>query len=221
MLAFIPVAVLAALAPVASALTITSPTSGGWTGNSSVLISWTYTQDDPSFSVELGNPKIQSGLLAQGPIAVANNIAANTQSFTFELPVLPPGDNYFVAFVAIDNVNNVYANSSSFPIRANPTSSTVALSSVKTSAAGTKTSSSHLASTTGTAGTNSTVSSTGSLSTNTITSSSGSSTFTVLSITPLNPSTTASTTSTKGAASRIEAAWYVGFATAFLGAFLA
>jgi len=220
MLAFIPVAVLAALAPVASALTITSPTSGGWTGNSSVLISWTYTQDDPSFSVELGNPKIQSGLLAQGPIAVANNIAANTQSFTFELPVLPPGDNYFVAFVAIDNVNNVYANSSSFPIRANPTSSTVALSSVKTSAAGTKTSSSHLASTTGR---NSTVSSTstGSLTTNTITSSSGSSTFTVLSITPLNPSTTASTTSTKGAASRIEAAWYVGFATAFLGAFLA
>lgn len=76
-------------------------------------------------------------------IAVANNIIPNTQSFVFELPVLPPGSNYFIAFVAIDNVNNVYANSSSFPIAANPTSSSVPLSSVKTSAAGTKTSSSH------------------------------------------------------------------------------
>jgi hypothetical protein len=76
-------------------------------------------------------------------IAVANNVNPNVNSLSFELPVLPPGNNYFIAFVAVDNVNQVYANSSSFPISDNPTSSTVPLSTLKTTTSPSKSTKTH------------------------------------------------------------------------------
>ncbi|KAF8323753.1 hypothetical protein DL93DRAFT_2069736 [Clavulina sp. PMI_390] len=211
MLAFASALALAAVAPFASALTITSPNSAGWVGNSSVLVSWDWSQDDPNFSVELGNTVIQSGLLAQGPIAVANNIAPSTSSFTFELPVLPAGPHYFLAFVAVDNVGMVYANSSLFSISSNPTSSTVPLSATSgTATAGSKTTSVK-ASTTGTTNGTSTATS--------LTSPTSTSSYTQLVISTLTTSTT--TTTSKSGAGRVEAAWYLGMVGAALGAFLA
>jgi len=118
---------VAALPLLASAITITQPTSGGWIGNSTVTLAWTWTVNDVPFTVELGNPDIQYGLLAQGPIAVLNNINPNVNSVNFELPVLPPGTNYFVSFVDPSDINTVYASVSHFPIISNPTSSSVSL----------------------------------------------------------------------------------------------
>lgn len=221
MVAFFSALTAAALvaAPIASALTITSPSSGGWEGNTTVLVSWTWNQDDPTFSIELGNPEIHEGLLAQGPIAVANNIQPNIESFSFQLPVVFPGDQYWLAFVAIDNVNSVYANTSYFPIRSNPKSSTFPISSQTSTAAGTKQSSTSHTST----GVNSTVSTPVNgtqTSTVLVTSTTGpSSSFTTLAVTTLSTSATA--TSTSGAATRMEAAWYVGVVTAMLGAVFA
>lgn len=64
---------------------------------------------------------------------MANNIQPNVNSFSFELPELPIGDHYFVAFVAVDNINNVYANSTAFSIiAALPTSTTSTISSTAT-----------------------------------------------------------------------------------------
>ncbi|KAF9511060.1 hypothetical protein BS47DRAFT_1347220, partial [Hydnum rufescens UP504] len=122
------VALIAASLPLfASAITITQPTSAGWVGNSSVTVAWTWTVQDLPFTVELGNPQIQSGLLAQGPIAVLNNISPNQGSANFELPVLPPGTDYFIQFVNPNDINTVYASISPFPIISNPTSSSVSL----------------------------------------------------------------------------------------------
>jgi hypothetical protein len=197
----------AALPLLASALTITSPNSAGWEGNTTVQVSWQWNQDDPNFSIELGNPDIQAGLLAQGPIAVANNIPPNTNSLQFELPVLPPGPNYFVAFVAVDNVNNVLANSTSFTIFDNPHSSTLTATSVKTGATtATGKTTSHTSSASLTKNSTSTTgasTSTGTVITSTTTSES----ITSLIISTLTSSSTTST-STKGAAVRgASASW--------------
>lgn len=221
MLAFFPAVAVAALVPLASALTIIEPNSGGWTGNTTVQIRWSYTQDDPNFSIELGNPKIQSGILAQGPIAIANNVNPNIGSIPLDLPVLPPGDNYFVAFVAVNDVNTVYANSSSFTIRDNPTSSTAPLSTfTRTGAVSTTTK-------TNTTRTSTTTSShTNGTHTGTSTTS-GTTTPTSSSITTLviTTATTTATSSTRSGgavpAAHMEAAWYVGAVGAFLGAIFA
>lgn len=106
-------------------LQVTQPTGAGWIGNTSVTVSWTWAETDPSFTIELANPTIQSGLLAQGPIAVANNVVPNTNSKTFELPVLPPGSNYQIMLVAVGDINTVYASSPAFDISSNPSSTTL------------------------------------------------------------------------------------------------
>ncbi|KAF8341644.1 uncharacterized protein EI90DRAFT_3285699 [Cantharellus anzutake] len=125
MIAFICSFLVAFLPLLASAtLTITRPTADGWKGNTTVTVAWNFNATDSTFSIELGNPNIHSGLLAQGPIAVQNNVQPNLGSVSFELPDLPPGNGYFVQFVNVANVNQVYATSVSFPITDNPITTT-------------------------------------------------------------------------------------------------
>jgi len=216
MLASLLAVAVATLAPFVSAtLVITKPTSAGWPGNTTVQIAWTFGQDDPNFSIELNNDNIKTGLLSQGPLAVGNNIVPNTQVFNFGLPTVPPADDYYITFVAIDNINTVYAKSGKFPITDNPQSSSIPVS-TPTNTPSTTTGRST------TVTRNSTTTTTPSTSTkahnSTITSTS-SSEFTSLSITTNSPSST--TTTKSGGATRMEVAWYVGAVGAFLGAIFA
>jgi len=98
-------------------------------------VKWTFNDTDKPFSIELANDNIHSGLLAQGPIAVQNNIQPNTGSVSFELPDLPPASDYYLNFVAVNDVNDVYATSPKFPISDNPLTTTTS-SHVSTSKSG-------------------------------------------------------------------------------------
>jgi len=124
---------LAALPLAASALQVITPTD--WKGNSTVSIAWTWVTTDPPFSVELGNPDIHDGLLAQGPIAVANNLQPNQNKVAFQLPELPPGANYFIRFVDIADINTVYSTSDPFNIASNPVTTTSFSSTTRASTA--------------------------------------------------------------------------------------
>src|ERR1700735_138166 len=61
-------------------------------------------------------------------LAVGNNIVPNTQVFTFGLPTIPPADDYYLTFVAVDNINTVYAKSGLVPITDKPQSSSIPVS---------------------------------------------------------------------------------------------
>ncbi|KAF9513262.1 hypothetical protein BS47DRAFT_1344510 [Hydnum rufescens UP504] len=123
---------LAVLPLAASALQVITPS--GWKGNTTVTLGWTWDSSDPPFSIELGNPNIHDGLLAQGPIAISNNVQPNTNNISFELPELPPGTGYFISLVAISDISTVYSTSASFNIASNPlTTTTTSFSTPRTS----------------------------------------------------------------------------------------
>jgi len=219
MLAFLPAIAFAVLAPLVSGtIEITSPTGAGWIGNATVQVSWTWNNSDTtSFTIEMGNPTISYGLLAQGPIAILSNVQTEDNSVAVALPSLPAGNDYYIAFVGVSDVNTVYARSPSFPLRANPTSSSVPTSSVGASTRppnnGTKTTALAKTST----GINGNITGT-TTSTDTGTITTPTSSFTSLVISTL---TTTTSTTKKGDATRMEAAWYIGVVGAFLGAIFA
>ncbi|EDR01117.1 uncharacterized protein LACBIDRAFT_312424 [Laccaria bicolor S238N-H82] len=135
---FAKLSLLAFVAPLVSALTVsnpTNPTSGG-----QMTISWTTAAGDPdSFSIELINTSFNNAF------AIANNVDPSTGSITLTLPVVPVGAGYTIEFVDIGDINKVYTTSGSFSIGANSASSTsasTAASSSGTSKASTATTSS-------------------------------------------------------------------------------
>jgi len=215
MFAFLPV-VAVLLAPLASGFTISDPNADGWLGNTTVTLAWDYTNNDPStFTVELGNPAINSGLLGQGPIAIANNVDTYSRTIQVALPVLPPSDSYFLRFVSPSSINDVYVTSSPFPILANPNSSTAPPSSTPH---GSGSSSHHPASKTSSHNATSSSGTSTGTSSGTITSTPSSSGYTSLAVTTL---TTSTTSSKHSGATRMEVAWYVGAVGVFLGAIFA
>jgi len=210
---FARLAVLAALLPaIASAtLSISQPDSGGWVGNTTVLCAWSWAATDPNFSIELANPGVTTGLLKNGPIAIANNIQPNVGSTKILLPVVPPADGYTVKFVKIDDINTVYATSTTFAISSNPSGSSVSLSSPTTgsSSGGLTTTTSRLnTTTTGAKKTSGTGTATNTGANTTISeptvSNSNSQSITTLQISTTSTSTSSTSTKKNAASSKVD-----------------
>ncbi|KAF8330871.1 uncharacterized protein EI90DRAFT_3288816 [Cantharellus anzutake] len=212
---------LAALLPalVSATLEVTQPTGAGWVGNTTVLISWIWNATDPNFSCELGNDGIRTGPLKSGPIAIANNVVPNTGSLSVQLPVVPPGNNYWIKLVKVDNINTVYAQSPLFAITNNPTSSSVTSTSTG-SVSGSRTST--ILSTTLKTNSSSTESSTSSSLHSTSTGTSSSESITSLQISTLSTSTTPTSTRKSAATPRMDIAlgWNAASLAALGGAML-
>jgi len=106
-------AILAALPLAARAtLSITAPTN--WNTSGSATLTYTGAATDPVFSCELNN----GGLLQYGSLAFCNNQSPTAGAINFQLPSVPAGDGYTVTFVAVSNINTVYATSAPFSIGA-------------------------------------------------------------------------------------------------------
>ncbi|KAJ7439223.1 hypothetical protein FB451DRAFT_1302672 [Mycena latifolia] len=124
-------AILALVAPFASALSITS-VSGNAVSEGSLTITWTTSTSDASgvFSIELNHPSFNSAL------ALANNVDSSSLSKDIALPVVPAEDGYTITFVDISNINAVFATSADFAIGAASTTQSTTVKGVtsKTSA---------------------------------------------------------------------------------------
>ncbi|KAJ7149508.1 hypothetical protein C8R43DRAFT_1007269 [Mycena crocata] len=92
-----------------------SPTSGGQTS-----ITWTSTDSDPIFSIELNHPSFNTAF------AIANNVDPKANNLTLTIPPVPAEDGYTLTFVNVTDINNVYATSGSFSIGAATSSSSSA-----------------------------------------------------------------------------------------------
>nr|GAT45245.1 predicted protein [Mycena chlorophos] len=97
------------------ALTINTPS--GLTSGGMATITWTATSSDPPFSIELVHPSFNQDY------AIANSVNPANQMITLQLPPVPPGSDYQLAFVNLTNINDVFASSSNFSVAA-ATSST-------------------------------------------------------------------------------------------------
>ncbi|TFK69056.1 hypothetical protein BDN72DRAFT_841033 [Pluteus cervinus] len=104
------IAALLALAPFASALSV-SPLQGA-TSQGNVTITWDATAADPPFSIELTNPTFNNA------IAIENNInpGVGTNSITLILPVVPAANDYTLQLVNPGNISDVFAQSATFSI---------------------------------------------------------------------------------------------------------
>jgi len=106
---FNKLALLAFVAPLVSALQLSTPTSV--TNNGQVTITWTATTTDPStFSIELVNPAFHNSY------AVVNVAQTAAGQATFTLPTVPIGGGYSFEAIEIGNINNVYSTSGEFSI---------------------------------------------------------------------------------------------------------
>jgi len=125
---FNKVALLAVLAPLASALSISAPS--GATSAGSVTINWSHdAPTDPAiWSLELINTIFRNNF------AIANNVDDSVGSVTLTLPAVPVGDGYTLQAVNVGNLSDVYATSAPFSIGATISSSTSSGSSSTSSA---------------------------------------------------------------------------------------
>ena len=75
---------LAVVAPLASALSVVTPTN--WTSGNQAVLQWNPVAGDPqTFSVELVNTAFNN------EFAIANNVPTGQLSLTTTLPIVPPG----------------------------------------------------------------------------------------------------------------------------------
>ncbi|THH08477.1 hypothetical protein EW145_g2687 [Phellinidium pouzarii] len=127
---------LAIVAPLVSALTITTPS--GWTSGGLANITWTAVAGDPqTFSIELVNTVFHNSF------GIANNVQTGAMQITnLELPIVPPGDGYTMEFVNPGNISDINAVTGDFSIGATVSSSTSSLSSTSASGSASETSSS-------------------------------------------------------------------------------
>ncbi|KAF7300195.1 hypothetical protein MKEN_01343300 [Mycena kentingensis (nom. inval.)] len=89
-----------------------APVSGGET-----TIHWTPNSEVQTFSVELIHTEFNNAF------AIANNVDASTGVLKCTLPSVPATGGYTIKFVNIGDINDVYGESSSFPIAAPPSTS--------------------------------------------------------------------------------------------------
>ncbi|KAJ3852141.1 hypothetical protein EV368DRAFT_65149 [Lentinula lateritia] len=111
---FARVFVLFAGLPVILGLTLDTPTNvtSGLVSN----VTWTATDDDPTFSLELNHPSFSSSL------ALANNVDPTSGSpLSIEWPIVPADSDYTLSAVNISNINTVFSSSASFSIAQAPT----------------------------------------------------------------------------------------------------
>ncbi|PSS29669.1 hypothetical protein PHLCEN_2v2817 [Hermanssonia centrifuga] len=121
--------ILAVLAPLASALTFTTPTN--WASGGFETVSWTTSAGDPStFTVELSNPVVFNAALG-----ILNNVNPALQSQNFTLSIVPAVAGYTLQAVNVTDINQVFATSGSFSI-APTVSSTSSLSAGSSASSG-------------------------------------------------------------------------------------
>ncbi|KZT72976.1 hypothetical protein DAEQUDRAFT_722611 [Daedalea quercina L-15889] len=119
---------LVALVPLASALTLETPTD--WLSGTTANISWITASGDPtSFSFELSNPDI-----FHNSYAIGSNIQSSLEFYSFEMPTVDVGDGYYLQAVNITNINQYYAESGEFSIGASPASSSASSSATSSGA---------------------------------------------------------------------------------------
>ncbi|KAJ4470414.1 hypothetical protein C8J55DRAFT_564168 [Lentinula edodes] len=111
---FANVLVLFAGLPVILGLTLDTPTNvtSGLVSN----VTWTATDGDPTFTLELNHPSFSSSL------ALANNVNPTSGSpLSIEWPIVPADSDYTLSAVNISNINSVFSSSASFSIAQAPT----------------------------------------------------------------------------------------------------
>jgi hypothetical protein len=102
-------------------ITINSPSASAyWVQNTSNLISWTYTQGDPSsVDVIVTNDNNQT---LNGAFSIARGVPVSQESFTVTDVTLRQGTGYRVSFVDPTNATQVLAQSADFEVKAPGTS---------------------------------------------------------------------------------------------------
>ncbi|KAK7458773.1 hypothetical protein VKT23_009777 [Stygiomarasmius scandens] len=114
---FNKIALLAAVLPLVNALTWGAPPTDAVSTQSSTL-TWTSTDSDQSFSIELNHPSLLNA------IAISNNVNPGDNSITVTWPVLLVHDGqYTLQAVNVGNISDVFATSSPFNIAAAPAQS--------------------------------------------------------------------------------------------------
>jgi len=111
-------ACLVTLIPFAAALTVDPLIRAS--SQAEVTVSWAVTSpDDPAvFTIELRNDAFNDHF------AIANAVDASLLSLTLTLPVVPDATGYTIQLVDVGNIDNVYAESSTFSVGAVQTDST-------------------------------------------------------------------------------------------------
>ncbi|KAI0031241.1 hypothetical protein K488DRAFT_71545 [Vararia minispora EC-137] len=114
---------LAALIPLAAALTLNTP--GSSQAGESITISWTSATGDPNaFTLELVNAPV---LL--NAIAIANNVPTSQGSVSLTLPIVPSANDYTVQAVNVGNISDIFGQTSNFAIAAAPSAASTTPSS--------------------------------------------------------------------------------------------
>ncbi|THG99863.1 hypothetical protein EW026_g2571 [Hermanssonia centrifuga] len=107
---YFQLSILAVLAPLASALTFTTPTN--WASGGFETVSWTTSAGDPStFTVELSNPAVFNAALG-----ILNNVNPALESQNFTLSIVPAGWIYSAGgkrYVSVVNPTPLCSSASS------------------------------------------------------------------------------------------------------------
>ncbi|KAK7048695.1 hypothetical protein R3P38DRAFT_2870931 [Favolaschia claudopus] len=123
-------AILLLAIPFVSALDIIE-LKGNAVSGGQMTVTWRTSNSDPAgaFSIVLFHDSFHD------QFAVATNVDASGLSKDFVIPIVPTGDNYFIQFIDIFNVNQVFSTSNSFSIGAESATQSVTVheSSIKTS----------------------------------------------------------------------------------------
>ncbi|RDB15693.1 hypothetical protein Hypma_003973 [Hypsizygus marmoreus] len=120
---FFKLSLLALVAPLVAGLTVNIPRNPVTSGP--VTITWSYNPStDPStFSIELINEVFHNAF------AIANNVDATQEQIDLVLPVVPVGPGYTVQFVNPGNIGDVFAETGTFTIGENTSSTASSTSS--------------------------------------------------------------------------------------------
>ncbi|KIK51334.1 hypothetical protein GYMLUDRAFT_78257 [Collybiopsis luxurians FD-317 M1] len=118
---FAKLSVLAAVIPFVLGLSLDTPTNV--TSGLRSDVTWTATDDDPTFSLELNHPSFRNSF------ALANNVNAQSGSpLSIEWPIVPADSQYTLSAVNVSNINQVFASSGQFAIAQAPTSASATFS---------------------------------------------------------------------------------------------
>ncbi|KAG8908227.1 hypothetical protein FRB99_008292 [Tulasnella sp. 403] len=112
---FVAALAVLAVAPVASAITVTGPSSEKyWVFGSSNQITWTYSQGDPNpVTITVTN---QNTEFLNGNFSIAQFVSVSQESFTVTNVTLRPATGYVVNFINSQN-SSILASSSPFEVK--------------------------------------------------------------------------------------------------------
>ncbi|TFK95004.1 hypothetical protein K466DRAFT_657327 [Polyporus arcularius HHB13444] len=131
MFAKLSVVAALALAPWAQALLLQIPV--GWHSSSQVNVSWTHTDTDPVFALQLARE------IFHDTFSIANNLQPAADFTSFQLGVVPAG-SYTLRAINTTNVNQIYDETPAFniddPVSSSTTASSTSAASSSTSGSG-------------------------------------------------------------------------------------